>query len=86
MAETAQLRVGDETYELPIVEGSEGERARLMGFGHRVYKNFDPRMTIIKKSCFEVLEKLGVHTKLLEIAVDLEKITLEDDYFVERKL
>jgi len=62
------------------------ERARLMGFGHRVYKNFDPRMTIIKKSCFEVLGKLGVHTKLLEIAVDLEKIALEDDYFVERKL
>jgi citrate synthase len=62
------------------------ERARLMGFGHRVYKNFDPRMTIIKKSCFEVLEKLGVHTKLLEIAVELERIALEDDYFIERKL
>ena len=59
---------------------------RLMGFGHRVYKNFDPRMKIIKKACFDVLEKLGVRTKLLEIAVELEEIALKDDYFVERKL
>ncbi len=62
------------------------DTARLMGFGHRVYKNFDPRMKIIKKACFDVLEKLGVHTKLLEIAVELEEIALKDDYFVERKL
>jgi citrate synthase len=62
------------------------DSARLMGFGHRVYKNFDPRMKIIKKACFDVLEKLGVHTKLLEIAVELEEIALKDDYFVERKL
>ena len=60
--------------------------ARLMGFGHRVYKNFDPRMKIIKKACFDVLEKLGVRTKLLEIAVQLEEIALKDEYFVERKL
>jgi citrate synthase len=60
--------------------------ARLMGFGHRVYKNFDPRMTIIKKACFDVLDKLGVRTKLLEIAVELEEIALKDEYFVERKL
>jgi citrate synthase len=60
--------------------------ARLMGFGHRVYKNFDPRMKIIKKACFDVLDKLGVHSKLLEIAVELEEIALKDDYFVERKL
>jgi citrate synthase len=60
--------------------------ARLMGFGHRVYKNFDPRMKIIKKACFDVLEKLGVRTKLLEIAVELEEIALKDDYFVERRL
>ena len=57
-----------------------------MGFGHRVYKNFDPRARIIKKACFDVLEKLGVHSKLLEIAVELEEIALKDDYFVERKL
>jgi len=62
------------------------DSARLMGFGHRVYKNFDPRMTIIKKTCFDVLEKLGVRTRLLEIAVELEEIALKDEYFVERKL
>jgi len=62
------------------------DSARLMGFGHRVYKNFDPRMKIIKKACFDVLEQLGVHTRLLEIAVELEEIALKDDYFVERKL
>ncbi|MEE9608980.1 MAG: citrate synthase [Myxococcota bacterium] len=61
-------------------------RVRLMGFGHRVYKNFDPRMKIIKKGCFDVLEKLGVHSKLLEIAVALEEIALKDEYFVDRKL
>jgi citrate synthase len=60
--------------------------ARLMGFGHRVYKNFDPRMRIIKKACFDVLEKLGVRTRLLETAVELEEIALKDDYFIERKL
>ncbi len=60
--------------------------ARLMGFGHRIYKNFDPRMKIIKKACFDVLEKLGVHSRLLEIAVELEEIALKDEYFVERKL
>jgi citrate synthase len=60
--------------------------ARLMGFGHRIYKNFDPRMKIIKKACFNVLEKMGVRSRLLEIAVELEEIALKDDYFVERKL
>ncbi len=62
------------------------DTARLMGFGHRVYKNFDPRMRIIKKACFDVLQKLGVRTKLLEIAVELEEIALKDDYFIERRL
>ena len=65
---------------------SNDDTSRLMGFGHRVYKNFDPRARIIKKACFDVLEKLGVHSKLLEIAVELEEIALKDDYFVERKL
>jgi citrate synthase len=59
---------------------------RLMGFGHRIYKNFDPRMRIIKKACFDVLEKMGIHSRLLEIAVELEGIALKDEYFVERKL
>lgn len=59
---------------------------RLMGFGHRVYKNFDPRAKIIKKAADQVLEKLGVHDESLEIAKKLERAALEDDYFVERKL
>ena len=65
---------------------SRDDTSRLMGFGHRVYKNFDPRMKIIKKACDEVLEKLGTQTKLLEIARELEEIALQDDYFVSRKL
>jgi len=60
--------------------------ARLMGFGHRVYKNHDPRAKVIKKACDDVLERMGIHSPLLEIAKDLEEITLKDDYFVERKL
>ena len=59
---------------------------RLMGFGHRVYKNFDPRAGVLKQSCHEVLEELGVEDPLLELAMELEKIALEDDYFVQRKL
>jgi citrate synthase len=57
-----------------------------MGFGHRVYKNFDPRAKIIKKSCDDVLEKLGVNDPLLDIAKKLERVALEDDYFKERNL
>ena len=59
---------------------------RLMGFGHRVYKNFDPRAKILKKAADDVLEELGVSNPLLGIAKNLEKIALEDEYFVERKL
>jgi citrate synthase len=59
---------------------------RLMGFGHRVYKNFDPRATIIKKTCDLVLNKLGINDPLLEIAKKLETVALEDSYFIERKL
>lgn len=59
---------------------------RLMGFGHRVYKNFDPRAKIIKKAADEVLAELGVEDPILEIAKGLEKAALEDEYFVERKL
>ncbi len=65
---------------------NKDDTSRLMGFGHRVYKNFDPRAKIIKKACFDVLNNLGVHSKLLEIAVELEEIALKDDYFVDRKL
>jgi citrate synthase len=59
---------------------------RLFGFGHRVYKNFDPRARIIKKACDDVLSKLGVNDPVLEIAKALEEVALKDDYFVERKL
>jgi len=59
---------------------------RLMGFGHRVYKNFDPRAKIIKKTCDDVLEKLGINDPVLEIAKKLENAALNDPYFIERKL
>lgn len=59
---------------------------RLMGFGHRVYKNFDPRANVLKTSCDEVLEDLGIDDPRLELAMELERIALEDDYFVQRKL
>jgi citrate synthase len=59
---------------------------RLMGFGHRVYKNFDPRAKIIKKAADDVLDKLGIQDKALDIAMQLEKVALEDDYFIERQL
>jgi citrate synthase len=59
---------------------------RLMGFGHRVYKNFDPRAKIIKKACDDILEKLGIDDEVLEIAKKLEEHALKDPYFVERKL
>jgi citrate synthase len=59
---------------------------RLMGFGHRVYKNFDPRARIIKKACDDILEKLGIDDEVLNIAKKLEEHALKDPYFVERKL
>ena len=63
-----------------------GSNYRLMGFGHRVYKNFDPRAKIIKDACYKVLAKIGKKDPLLEIALELEKIALSDDYFIKRKL
>ena len=59
---------------------------RLMGFGHRVYKNYDPRAKILKKACHDVLARLGSSTPLLDIALELEEIALHDDYFIQRKL
>jgi len=59
---------------------------RLMGFGHRVYKNFDPRAKIIKKSADEILEKMGIEDPILDIAMKLEKAALSDPYFIDRKL
>ena len=67
------------------VKGKE-EGVKLMGFGHRVYKNFDPRARLVKESADEVLAALGVHDPLLDIAKELEEVALADDYFIERKL
>jgi len=68
-----------------FIEGVKKGEEKLMGFGHRVYKNFDPRATIIKKAVDDVFEVTGVNP-LLEIAQELERIALEDDYFISRKL
>ena len=62
------------------------DQFRLMGFGHRVYKNYDPRATVMMQSCHEVLDDLGINDPLLELAMELEKIAREDEYFVERNL
>ena len=78
-------RIGS-TAEIPaFIEGVKAGDERLMGFGHRVYKNFDPRATIIKKACDDVFEVTGKNP-LLDIATELEKVALEDEYFVKRKL
>jgi citrate synthase len=68
-----------------FVKGVKDGNERLMGFGHRVYKNYDPRAAIIKKHAYEVFEVTGTNP-LLDIAIELEKIALEDDYFIDRKL
>ncbi|TCC20252.1 citrate synthase [Kribbella speibonae] len=68
-----------------FIEGVKNGEERLMGFGHRVYKNYDPRAKIIKKAADDVFEVTGINP-LLKIAVELEKIALEDEYFVSRKL
>jgi citrate synthase len=68
-----------------FVKGVKEGKERLMGFGHRVYKNYDPRARIIKKAAEDVFEVVG-RNPLLDIALELESIALEDDYFIERKL
>ncbi len=78
-------RIGSKENVPAFIEGVKNGDERLMGFGHRVYKNYDPRAKIIKKACDEVFEVTGVNP-LLEVAQELEKIALEDDYFVSRKL
>jgi citrate synthase len=78
-------RIGTKDNVPSFIEGVKAGNERLMGFGHRVYKNYDPRAKIIKKATDDVFEVTGVNP-LLEIALELEKIALEDDYFVSRKL
>ncbi|QYA25422.1 citrate synthase [Gramella sp. MT6] len=77
---------GGDTHKFMQKAKDKEDPFRLMGFGHRVYKNFDPRAKIIKKSADEVLGQLGVEDPVLDIAKGLEKEALEDDYFVKRKL
>ena len=76
---------GDATEFMTRVKNKE-QGVRLMGFGHRVYKNYDPRAAIVKKSADAVLQQLGKSDELLDIAMNLEDIALHDDYFIERKL
>ncbi|MDQ3096524.1 MAG: citrate synthase, partial [Actinomycetota bacterium] len=78
-------RIGSVDKVPDFIDGVKDGKERLMGFGHRVYKNYDPRATIIKKACEDVFEVTGVNP-LLKIAVELEKIALEDEYFVSRQL
>jgi citrate synthase len=88
-ANEAVLRMLDEigdTANVPaFVEGVKAGKGRLMGFGHRVYKSYDPRATLIKRVADSVFEQTGLNPKL-EIALELERIALEDDYFISRKL
>jgi citrate synthase len=69
-----------------FIEAAKKGEAKLMGFGHRVYKNYDPRAKILGKSAESVLSKIGLDDPLLDIAKHLEKAALEDEYFVKRKL
>lgn len=81
--------IGDTSHILEYVRRAKDkdDPFRLMGFGHRVYKNFDPRATLMRETCHEVLNELGIKNEpLLDLAMELERIALEDEYFVERKL
>ena len=62
------------------------DRFRLMGFGHRVYKNYDPRATVMRETCHEVLNELGINYPMLDLAMELERIAVDDPYFVDKKL
>ncbi len=80
------LKKGLTAKELVAQVKDKKSGVRLMGFGHRVYKNFDPRAKIIKKACDELLQKLGVKDPMLDLAKELEEAALSDSYFIERKL
>ena len=79
--------IGDVAHVADFMEGVKERKYRLMGFGHRVYKNMDPRASIMKQTCDEVLNELGLHDDpKFKLAMELERIALNDPYFVERKL
>lgn len=83
----AQIEKDGSDYEKYVAKAKDrNDPFRLMGFGHRVYKNFDPRARILKKSADEILEKLGVDDPLLDIAKKLEEVALNDEYFISRRL
>jgi citrate synthase len=77
--------IGDVKNVPAFIESVKAGEGRLMGFGHRVYKNFDPRATIIKKTAYDVFAVTGMNP-LLDIALELEKAALNDEYFIKRKL
>jgi len=79
-------RTGDDGSKFIAAAKDKNSGKRLMGFGHRVYKNFDPRAQIIKKACDELLSKLHISDPLLDIAKHLEEVALRESYFIERKL
>ena len=85
MLDKIEAEGGDVKTFVDAVKSKKDDR-RLMGFGHRVYKNYDPRAQILKKACNDVLARLGVHSRQLEIAMQLEEVALHDEYFVSRKL
>jgi len=79
--------IGDASRVKEYVQGVKDKKYRLMGFGHRVYKNMDPRASVMRQTCYEVLKELGLaDNKLFELAMELEKTALSDPYFIERKL
>jgi citrate synthase len=85
MLETIRDQGGDVNKFVKKVK-NKADGVKLMGFGHRVYKNYDPRASIVKESAHEVLEAMGKSDQLLDIAMELESVALADDYFVSRKL
>ena len=77
--------IGDKAQIPEFIGKVKGGSDRLMGFGHRVYKSYDPRAKLVKKVAYDVFEQTGLNPKL-EIALELERIALEDEYFIKRKL
>jgi citrate synthase len=80
-------QIGDVSRVKDYVQGVKDKKYRLMGFGHRVYKNMDPRASVMRQTCYEVLKELKLeNNKLFELAMELERVALSDPYFIERKL
>lgn len=79
--------IGDVSQVAAYMEGVKAKKYRLMGFGHRVYKNMDPRAKVMRKACYDVLNELGLHNDpLFKLALELETIALNDPYFIQKKL